>query len=128
MTPVREVLRQLGQCFVLGMAFGPVWSLLHPLSRRIPALWQILCAAVLSIFWAQAVFGICRADPRAGLLLGAWAGFFLWNRTAGPAAEALFSGFWNLFAQWNRGLSRLFRCIFHKIANFRKYLFPSRRK
>ena len=124
MTQARAALIPLLRCVWIGMAMGLVHSALHPLKKFHPVLWQLgLCATILPL-WTVTVFGVCRADPRAGFLLGCAGGFFLWIRTAGPGAEAAFSRFWNLFAQWMRWFSRLFLWIFHKLAIFRKFLFP----
>lgn len=128
MTQAQSVLVPLLRCVWIGLAAGFIRSALHPLKAPHPVLFQLLfCMALLPV-WAVTVFGVCRADPRAGFLLGCAGGYFLWIRTAGPGTEAVFSWFWNLFAQWMRWFPGMFLWIFHKLAIFRKFLFPRGRK
>ena len=116
------------RCLWMGLSAGFVWSVLQPVRQKHPVLWQMLCCTALTAFWTVTVFGICRADPRPGLLLGCAAGFFLWLKTAAPGTEAVFFGIRNLFAQFFRRIMGPFLFIFHKLAFFRKYLFPRRGK
>ena len=120
--PAAAALRFL-RCLWMGLAAGLGISMLSPLKKPFPRLWQIAVCAEIGAVWLSCGFGICGADLRAGYFAGALLGGFLWKITAHSAVSRCFFRLWGLFAQFWPLLLAPFLFIFHKIEFFVKFLF-----
>ena len=120
--PATAALRFL-QCLWMGLAAGLGLSILAPLEKYFPRLWQLAVCAGIGAVWLVCSFGICGADLRFGYFAGALLGGFLWKITAHTAVSGCFSRLWGLFVQLRPLLLAPFLFIFHKIEFFVKFLF-----
>jgi len=112
----------------LGLFLGLCYSFLRPLRQRHVHLADFLFLPALLWVWLYLSFAVCRGDLRPGYYLGAFAGWLVWELSAGKLLRAVFQGIWRVLFPILGFPPFLVKKFFEKTGQFLKFLLASGKK